>query len=339
MVFKINKMSYKLFAAIIAVSLVLFSCKSDPKPVVEDLPSKTRAKVPPFNVDSSYQFLVDQLDFGYRVPGTDAHEACRDYLVAKLRSYGLTVKVQKFKADIYTGVKMPGYNIIAQYKPEHSKRVALAAHWDTRMIADKDPDAENHDDPIMGADDGASGVAGLLEIARTIQQNPINLGVDFMLFDVEDQGDMGGDVKTWALGSQYWSQNKVPNNYDADFGILLDMIAAKGARFGREQYSMRDAPQVMNTVWKLAQNMGYSDLFQDYNAGGIADDHVYMNAAGIPTIDIISIPFPENRESSFGHYHHTVADNIDVIDKRNLKVVGQVVLAVLYRHSDGTLGL
>jgi Iap family predicted aminopeptidase len=165
------------------------------------------------------------------------------------------------------------------------------------------------------------------------------MGVDFILFDVEDQGDMGGDVSTWALGSQYWAKNKVPQNYDADFGILLDMIGAKGARFGREGYSMNFAPEVMNKIWKLAQNMGYSDLFQDFETGGIADDHVYMNQAGIPTIDIISIPNPNNQESSFGAYHHTLADNIDIIEKRNLKVVGQVVLAALYRHSDGTLGL
>lgn len=325
----------------LALSLIVFlaSCKSDPKPATVSEKPKTRAVVPSFNSDSSYQFLVDQLDFGFRVPGSKEHEACKDYLVDQFKSFGLKVQVQKFKSTIYTGEKMQGYNIIAQYKPEMSNRVALAAHWDTRKIADKDPDPENHDDPILGADDGASGVAALLEIARTISQNPVDLGVDFFLFDIEDQGDMGGEVTTWALGSQHWSKNKVPKNYDADFGILLDMIAAKGARFGREGYSMRDARPVMDKVWKLAQNMGYSDLFQDYNSGGIADDHVYMNAAGIPTIDIISIPNPDNKESSFGAYHHTLADDINIIDKRNLKVVGQVVLAVLYRHSDGTLGL
>jgi len=234
---------------------------------------------------------------------------------------------------------MPGYNIIAQINPDHPTRVIIGAHWDSRFIADKDPDEENHDDPIMGADDGASGVAAIIELARIISENPIDMGVDFILFDIEDQGDMGGTTETWALGSQYWAKNKVPSNYDADFGILLDMIAAKGARFGRESYSTRYAPEVMNKVWKLAQNMGYSDLFQDYQSGAIADDHVYMNQAGIPTIDIISIPNPSNKESSFGAYHHTIADNIDIIDKRNLKIVGQIVLAVLYRHSDGTLGL
>ncbi|WP_235291595.1 M28 family peptidase [Portibacter lacus] len=332
-------MKIKYLYFLLIIGFAMFSCKSDPKPQTVETKLKARAKVPVFNIDSSFSYLEKQLDFGFRIPGTAEHEATKDWLVAKFKEFGLSVKVQKFNTTIFNGQKMPGYNIIAQINSEHADRVIIGAHWDTRFIADKDPDEENHDDPIMGADDGASGVAAILELARTISQNPIDMGVDFILFDVEDQGDMGGDVTTWALGSQYWAKNKVPKNYSADFGILLDMIAAKGARFGREGYSMRDAGHVMDKVWKLAQNMGYSDLFQDYNAGGIADDHVYMNQAGIPTIDIISIPNPDNKESSFGSYHHTVADNIDIIDKRNLRVVGQVVLAVLYRHSDGTLGL
>ncbi len=328
--------------SLVLVSLIIVlisACKSDPKGGVTTDSPKPKAKIPVFTVDSAYSFLQEQVDFGFRYPGTKEQEACRDYLVAKLESFGLKVQVQDFEATIFDGEKVPGYNIIAQHKPNHKTRVILGAHWDSRKIADKDPDEENQDDPILGADDGASGVAAILEIARTISQNPIDMGVDFILFDVEDQGDMGGEVTTWALGSQYWAKNLVPNNYKADFGILLDMIAAKGARFGREQYSMRDAPQVMNKIWKLAQNMGYSDLFQDYNAGGIADDHVYMNKAGIPTIDIISIPRPQNKESSFGAYHHTVHDNMEIIDKRPLRVVGQVVLTALYRHSDGSLGL
>lgn len=329
----------KIKYLLIILSLVLVSCKSDPKPIVKETKPKTRAKVPAFQVDSAYTYLTKQLDFGFRVPGTDEHEACKDWLVEKLESFGLKVKVQKFKTTIYTGLEMPGYNIIAQHNPDHPERVIVGAHWDTRFIADKDPNEENHDDPIMGADDGASGVAAILELARTISKNPIDMGVDFILFDVEDQGDMQGTVNTWALGSQYWAKNLVPRNYSADFGILLDMIAAKGARFGRESNSMQYAPQVMNKIWKMAQNMGYSDLFQDFSAGGIADDHVYMNQAGIPTIDIISIPNPTDSKSVFGSYHHTISDNIDIIDKRNLKVVGQVVLAALYRHSDGTLGL
>ncbi len=316
--------------------LFLVSCKPETQ-VAEISINKPRAKVPAIEVDSTFSYLEKQLSFGYRIPGTKEHENCKDWLVSKLESFGLEVKVQKFESKIFTGAIMPGYNIIAQLNPKHSRRVLLAAHWDTRIIADKDPNEENHDDPIMGADDGASGVAALLEIARTLSKNPIDLGVDFILFDVEDQGDMHGEANTWALGSQHWSKNKVPKNYNADFGILLDMVGAKGARFGKEGYSMQYAPQIVNKVWKLAQNMGYADFFQDYNSGGIADDHLYMNQAGIPSIDIISIPNPENSESSFGFYHHTLADNIGIIDKRTLKVVTQVVTAVLYRHSDGTL--
>ena len=312
----------------------LVSCKQDPKP--SPISTKERVVVPAFNSDSAYAHIVNQLNFGFRVPGTKEHEACKDYLVNEFNKQNLKTRVQRFKAEIYTGEEKTGYNIIAQYKPELKRRVVLGAHWDSRFIADKDENPENHDKPILGADDGASGVAAILEIARLINENPIDLGVDFILFDLEDQGDMGGDNLSWALGSQYWAKNLVPKNYTADFGILLDMIASKEARFGKEAYSARYAPQILDKVWKLAQNMGYSDLFQDYNAGAIADDHVYMNQAGIPTIDIISIPRPGNTESSFGTYHHTVHDDLDIISKRNLRVVGQIVTAVLYRYSDGS---
>ena len=331
-------MNLRLALLIFGLIAILTGCKPDPKPVVDNT-KKARVKVPMINADSVYSYVEKQLDFGYRITGTPEHEACKDWYVAKFKSFGLKVNVQKFKEKIFSGQQMQGYNVIAQLNPKMTKRVVLAAHWDSRFIADKDKDENNHDKPIMGADDGASGVAALLEIARVISENEISMGVDFILFDIEDQGDMGGMETTWALGSQYWAENKVPKNYQADFGILLDMIGAKGARFGQEYNSRLGAPKVLDKVWKLAQNMGYADLFQDYNAGSIADDHKYMNAAGIPTIDIISIPFPEKRESSFGHYHHTLDDNIDIIDKRTLKVVTQVVTAVLYRHSDGTLGL
>lgn len=328
-----TSMTFRYLLVFLAIGILFTACRTDNAPVVTTPTEK--AIIPTFNADSSYQFLKDQLDFGFRIPGTPEHAACKDYFIEKLESYGFQVQVQKFEETIFTGTKMQGYNVIAQYKPKMPRRVALAAHWDSRIIADKDADPENHDDPIMGADDGASGVAALLEIARSISENPINLGVDIFLWDVEDQGDMNGDVKTWALGSQYWAKNITPKNYKADFGILLDMIAAKGAKFGREQYSMDSASDIMNKVWQLAQTMGYSDLFKDYKAGHIADDHVYMNQAGIRTIDIINIPRPSNRESTFGHYHHTIKDDINIIDKRNLRVVGQVVLAVLYRYSDG----
>lgn len=330
-------MKLRNLAYFFMIVVAFIGCKGDPKPDSTPIVPATKATVPAFNADSAYAYIVAQLDFGYRVPGTQAHEECRDWIVEKLSAFGYKPEVQEFKERIHTGVTMPGYNIIAQHNPELNKRVVLAAHWDTRYAADKDSDPENHNKPILGADDGASGVAGLLEIARLIKENNINLGVDFIFFDIEDQGAMGeNQTHTWALGSQYWSRNKVPKNYQADFGILLDMIAAKGARFGREGYSTRYAGVYQNKIWKLAQNMGYSDLFQDFNAGGIADDHLYMNQAGIPTVNIISTPNPSNAESSFGHYHHTIADDLDIIDKRNLKVVGQVVTAVIYRYSDGS---
>lgn len=327
--------SYILFIGVLI--LALSSCKQDPPAVVKDPPPATKkVKVPPFSGENAFALVEKQLSFGVREPGTAGHEQCKDWMISYLEELGLKVHVQEFKADRYDGKKLKGYNIIAQANPEIKKRVLLAAHWDTRFMAEKDPNKDKINEAIMGADDGATGIAALLEIAKIVTENPIDLGVDFLLLDLEDQGDStpGKGVDSWALGAQHWSKNKVPSGYSAKYGILLDMIGAKHAAFGREGYSIQYAMGTLNKIWDLAQKMGYGDLFQNYNSGAIADDHYYINRiAKIPMVDIINRPM--KTESGFGDYHHTHEDNIDVIDPRTLRVVGQVVTAVLYRESSG----
>ena len=187
----------------------------------------------------------------------------------------------------------------------------MAAHYDTRIVAEKDADQSKQNQPIMGADDGASGVAALLEIARLIAENPIDMGVDFIFFDAEDNGQSKGPG--WCLGSKYWASNKHTRNYKAKFGILLDMVGAKGATFGKEGISQAYAKTHQDKIWTLAQRMGYSDYFIDTRFGTIEDDHKYVNEAGIPMLDIINYDIASNK---FGHYHHTHKDDISVIDKR-----------------------
>jgi len=293
--------------------------------------------VPAFNRDSAFAYVALQVAFGPRIPNTSPHDACREWLVEKLKTFGADVKEQPFRAEAYTGEILKGTNIIASFNPENNKRILLGAHWDTRPFADSPLSEVRRNEGVLGADDGGSGVAVLLEIARQIGQNPMDLGVDIVLFDAEDYGESGADnPESWGLGAQYWSRNI---RYGADkprYGILLDMVGARGARFAREQYSVYFARPVVDKVWQLGQNMGYSNYFVNAEVGGITDDHYFVNTiAQIPMIDIINRPL--ETQTGFGEYWHTHDDDMDVIDKRTLGAVGQVVLAVLYRENAGTL--
>lgn len=309
------------------------SCKSDSKPAQSTAP-KNKVTIPAFDGQEAYNYVQKQVDFGTRVPGTDTHKQCKDWLVSELKSLGAEVKVQEFKASFFDVKDAESYNIIAAINPKLKNRVLLAAHWDTRLLADKDD--KDQDKPIDGADDGASGVGILLQIAKIIKNNPIDLGIDIIFFDAEDNGidaDTPAESKpeSWCLGSQYW-YNNIDRNYKAKFGILLDMVGAKDAMFPLEGYSRDHAGAYQEKIWTLAGRMGYGDLFQKkLMGGGITDDHVYMIKAGIPSVDIINYP-----SDGFGHYHHTHDDNMDNIDPNTLRIVGQVVTAVLYKESEGS---
>lgn len=290
--------------------------------------------IPSFNRDSAYAFVEKQVLFGPRVPGTEAHKECKEWIVSKFNTYNLEVSVQNFTEKIGDH-NYPGSNIIAVYNPQQSKRILLAAHWDSRNEAEKDKDPEKRDDAILGADDGASGVAILVEIARVIHMHPIDMGIDFVLFDVEDQGINGGSTNTWCVGSQYWSKNPHFSS-KPEYGILLDMVGAKSARFPKEGASMNYAREVVNKVWGLAGRMGYGGYFVNELQSAITDDHIFINrVAKIPTIDIVNM----RSNGTFDSYHHTHSDDMNIIDKSTLRVVGQVVLATLFRESEQNLPL
>jgi glutaminyl-peptide cyclotransferase len=289
--------------------------------------------IPNINRDSVYDFVQKQVDFGPRVPGSEAHKKCSEWFKTKLEGYGATVTMQKFRPTFHFGTTVDAVNIIGAINPHHKRRVLLCAHWDSRHVADQDTERKN--EAILGADDGGSGVAVLLEIARLIQKHSIDLGVDIVLFDAEDQGDSEGEgntTLTWCLGSQYWSGRPHVAGYRAKYGILLDMVGSEGARFTKEQTSMKYAPSLMNKTWKIAADLGYSNYFVDIPTGPITDDHTFVNEiAHIPTIDIINRP----ADRGFGEYWHTHDDNMDVISKSALSATGNVVLAVIYNESIG----
>lgn len=326
----------KKITIISLVLLSIFSCdnKQNSKPATQPAPIK-QVVIPDFNADSAYNYVKKQLDFGPRVPGSVAHKQCAEWFIDFFNDKADTVYVQNFRTRLYNGNGIDGKNIIAAFNPEAKKRILLAAHWDSRPFADHDPDEKNWNTPIDGANDGASGVGVLMEIARVLKDNPINVGVDIILFDLEDYGAphylnlMTND--DWALGSQYWAKNPHIYNYRAYFGILLDMVGAPNAKFPKEYYSQQFAPALSNDVWRVAREIGYSDYFTNELGHPINDDHIYVNTiARIPMIDIIHLE--NNSESSFYPYWHTVKDNLEQIDPKTLGMVGDVVVNVLYRN-------
>ncbi|MEW6468457.1 MAG: M28 family peptidase [Bacteroidota bacterium] len=276
--------------------------------------------VPDFNADSAYAFTQAQVDMGPRVPGTPAHQKCLEYIVAKMRSYGLQVVVQTGSVAAYNGKTMPVKNIIASYKKENPDRVLLCGHWDTRPFADKD--SVNSDKPNDAASDGASQVAVMIEIARLLSLSRADVGIDFIFFDMEDYGE------EYCQGSQYWAQNLHVPNYYARYGILMDMVGGRGAKFPIEGHSWQYAPAVVQKIWKKASELGYGNYFDYAKTNPITDDHYYVNTmANIPCVDIIQI---DPVTGSFGEYHHRHSDNMDIIDRNTLKAVGQTVTAVVY---------
>ena len=299
----------------------------------EDATTRNVVNVPQFDADSAFYFVKAQVDFGPRVMNTPAHDACGDYLASKLAQYGAKVYNQRADLPSYEGKMLKARNIIGAFNPEAKRRVALFAHWDSRPWADNDPDTAKHYTPILGANDGASGVGVLLEVARLLQQQPTTIGIDIILLDAEDVGnhrDSGlSDENSWCLGSQYWARTPHVQGYNARFGILLDMVGGANARFLYEYYSEQFARDINRKVWKAARSIGYDNYFVAQGGGGATDDHLFINQiARIPTIDII----PTSQQYSFFEHWHTVKDNMDVITVPTLKAVGQTILQVIYNE-------
>lgn len=303
----------------------------------KDIADKT-VDVPQFNADSAYAFCAAQCYFGYRMVNTPSHEQCGEWIMQKFAQYGLDVTTQKATLKGYDGTQLNTTNIIASYQSDIKDRVLLCAHWDTRPWADNDPDEANWHKPVKGANDGASGVAVMLEIARQLKDNDsLSIGVDFICFDAEDWGapqwsDYSGEDNTWALGAQYWAENPHVDGYNARYGILLDMVGGVGATFHQEGMSKHYAPSVVKEVWSAARSAGYGSLFPNRNGGYVTDDHVPINeGTNIPTIDIIGF-YPDCQDSSFGPYWHTIYDTMENIDKNILKAVGQTVIYVIFNE-------
>lgn len=311
--------------------VTIIACNSNQDKVVEKKP-KVKVGIPNFNSDSAYFFVEQQVNFGPRVISSKAWDNCSKYLTNKLESYNAKVIVQQAPITTYDQKKHTLRNIIGSYSPEKNNRIALFAHWDSRHVADYD--TINTSKPILGANDGGSGVGVLLEIARNLDLKNPKIGVDIIFFDAEDYGQPENSKfpimnDSWCLGSQHWSKNPHKQNYFAKYGILLDMVGGKDAEFWQESISSYYASNIIKKVWDVAHNIGYSNFFIYKNSPQIMDDHYYVNTiAGIPTIDIIEYdPFSK---TNFNKHWHTHADNMNNVDRKTLKAVGQTVMNVIY---------
>lgn len=329
----------------LTLALVLAGCKSGSgkaaaktdAPIATKVSAPAIVNVPQFNADSAYSYVKAQTDFGPRVPNTAQHKACAEYLASALEEFGAEVISQPIEVTAFDGTVIKGWNIIGQYKPENPKRIIICSHWDSRPWADNDPDKSRRREPVMAANDGASGVGVILEIARQMQQAMPAIGVDCIFFDAEDWGPSddwtGSHLDTyWGLGTQYWARRPHRDGYNARYAILLDMVGGQGASFSREGFSVGYAAGVTDKVWKAASALGYSKIFKDRDGGYVTDDHVFINRiAKIPAIDIV--PFqPECEQSTFGPTWHTVIDDIEHIDRSTLQAVGQTLLQVIYNE-------
>ncbi len=318
--------------------LTVVSCGSSPRQGDNtDMAEEETVKAPAFNADSAYSYMQAQTDFGPRVPNTEAHRACGDYLAAMLERFGAKVYNQYADLTAYDGTLLKARNIIGAYQPDNRKRILLCAHWDSRPYADNDADPKNYRTPIDGANDGASGVGVLLEIARQIQQESPALGIDIVFFDAEDYGTPQFHTgrytaDSWCLGAQYWARMPHVQGYNARYGILLDMVGGEGGSFYYEGYSDRTARSEMRRIWKKAQEAGYESYFVRKDGGEVTDDHVYVHKlARTPCVDIINSD-ADDPQSSFGPTWHTVNDTMEHIDRNTLKAVGQTVMEVIYNE-------
>lgn len=321
-----------VFSALLIMLSFLGSCRGTSSQQAQ--PSQSNPiNISSFSADSAYSYVADQVNFGPRVPNTEAHKSCAQYLVSSLERMGAEVVSQRADLTAFDGTTLHATNIIGSFFPEKKRRVLLCAHWDTRPFSDAEADSTLWRKPIDGANDGASGVGVLLEIARHLSHMSLHVGVDIIFFDAEDygapdfyQGPQSQD--TWCLGSQYWAHHPHVANYRAEYGILLDMVGAPDALFTYEYFSYQYGAYLLEKIWGKARQLGYGRWFVPHKTYPITDDHYYINTiAKIPCVDIIH--HNPNTSHGFGPFWHTQDDNLSSISPNTLSAVGNTLLHIL----------
>ena len=294
-----------------------------------------------FNAENAYSYISRQVSFGPRIPGTTASSDCADWILHKLKVFGLAMIAKQIAyLKAYNGDELKAINISAQINPEVNDRILFIAHWDSRPWADNDPNPRNRIKPVEGANDGASGVSVLLELARIFADSDTKLGLDFLFIDAEDYGQIIGDnimeynEYSWCLGSQYWLQNPTLPVSKISFAVLLDMVGGKNAIFHRELFSENAATHINDLIWKSAHYANHGDRFIDKVGNGVLDDHIHFIINNIPSIVIIENTNPNT--GTFPITWHTLDDTIENIDMESLQAVGETLEHLVYSIQPNT---
>ena len=271
-----------------------------------------------FNGRTAFTYVEKQMAFGPRVPNTPAHQQTGDWLLSELRARADTVLVQDFQNRTSKGQTLKLRNFFARFRPQAPDRILLVAHWDSRPFADKSPNLGQQRLPVPGANDGASGVAVLLGVADALKSKPSTIGVDLLFVDGEDYGDFADSTET-LLGSRYFAKHQPPS-YTTLFAVVFDMVGDRDLEIIQEGYSVSNAPEVVQRVWRTAADLGYGRVFVNRAGQALTDDHVPLQQAGIHAIDVIDFDFP---------YHHTTEDTLDKVSAESLQIVGNVAVALI----------
>jgi Zn-dependent M28 family amino/carboxypeptidase len=263
------------------------------------------------------------VELGPRVPATAASARCRELLLSHFSNLGAHVDSQAFSFfDPYSRTELPLVNVVAHFSGlrRGAKAIVLVAHYDSRPRADFAHDPQLRNTPIDGANDGASGVAVLMELGNLFAGQAPPCDVDLVLVDGEDWG-MPGDHEYYMLGSREFSRRGIRDTYR--FGIVIDLVGDSSQQIYREAYSEQSAPSLNDAVWSTARRLGVT-TFRDSVRSPIMDDHLSLISAGVPAINIIDLDYP---------YWHTEFDTPDKCSAESLVNVGRVVAEFIYNPS------
>jgi Zn-dependent M28 family amino/carboxypeptidase len=312
----------EVLAAMLAATLLMSACSKSDAPA-------TAVTTTDFDADSAMSYARQQVAFGPRIPNTEAARKTGDWIVGKLKGTADTVLEQTWTHTTAKGEKLALRNIFARFRPNEKNRVLYLTHWDTRPVADSDPDPANRTKPFDGANDGASGVGLLLAIADALKKTPPGVGVDLLFVDGEDWGDFGPPDVDVLIGSEYFAAHLPSADYKPLYGVLFDMIGDQDLAIYQEGNSINAAPEVVQKVWGQAKQMGYESTFIPQAQNTITDDHVPLIKAGLRVIDVIDLDYGPKNASGVGVWHHAVADKMEHVSAKSLKIVGDVALALL----------